>query len=126
MGMSLKLLIVQGSRGLAVTPIMADNKLNFERDYALFAKIDNAWMSERGVKQLCSPKPLPPGLEFMVLDEEKGWARETQTLYGEPLTYVTASELAKLPDKNISRWNKAVLAMMKALPAETPVVLWWH
>lgn len=60
------------------------------------------------------------------LDEEGGWVTEKEDAYGNPLTYVTAKELSGVDLEGQTAWNKAVFAMVKALPKDSPVVLWWH
>ncbi len=103
------------------------DELSLDQDYELFAHIDNEHMGLKGVKQVCKPKPIPPAFKIMILDEEKGWKEETETPYGDKLTYVTAEELGAIPAATWrTSWSKAIFAMIKALPKDCPIILWWH
>lgn len=107
---------------------LARQCLSLDRDYEIMAQIDKEQMGGygKGAKAVCKPQRLPPGLKFWWYADE-GLKERRDDPYGSLLTYVEAGELAKVampPDA--SHWNKAVFAMMKALPADTPVVLWWH
>lgn len=107
--------------------MVGSSYLRLDREYDLFAQIDRGVMGDEGgdVKQVCKPKPLPPNVEFMVYNDEG--LKETRTdKYGEGLTYVEVWELkkVKLPVDS-SDWNKAIFAMIKALPDAYPVVLMW-
>lgn len=130
MSMELELVFVNNcGRGFkSLDVLLAINTLSLDRDYGLFAQIDKDWMGShgKGIEGVCSPKLMPPGIDFQMLDEEKGWATETENMYGELLKYVTAKELCRVDLKEQTQWNKAVFAMVKALPPESPVVLWWH
>jgi len=127
MSMELELVLVRNNgRGFQSDALYVEDTLKFEQDYKLFAQIDNKWMKERGVRQVCEPHPIPPGFKVMVLDEEKGWEPRAETNYDQKLTYVTAGDIAKIKPSFKSDWNSAILAMMKALPADFPVILWWR
>jgi hypothetical protein len=54
--------------------------------------------------------------------------KKTQTdPYGKTLTYLPARTLAAhLGTTKLDPRDKAVLAFLEALPADTRVVLWWH
>ena len=77
------------------------------------------------IKEL-PPHPLPPLTRFTWYSDG-GLEDATTDKYGEPLTYATAGELGAivLPE-DVSPRNAAVFAYLRALPAGTPVVLWWH
>jgi hypothetical protein len=128
MSMDLRLIPVSNSgQYFGLGHIYVTDQLSLSRDYKLFAHIDNEHMGEKGVKQVCKPKPLPPGFEVMMLDEEEGWKKESSDPYGSKLTYVTAEELLKIkPEVWWSPWDKGVRAMIGALPKEFPFILWWH
>lgn len=128
MSMELRLIFVR-NRGsyFGTGDLYVTDELEVEQDYTLYGHIDNKHMCEKGVKQVCKPKPIPPGFKVMVLDEEDGWKERKDAPHAGKLTYVTAEELAKIkPEIWKGDWNKAVLAMLKALPAEFPLILWWH
>jgi hypothetical protein len=128
MSMELRLILAYnhgayfGTDALYVT-----DELSLDQNYRLFGHIDNEHMAEKGVKQVCKPKPIPPAFKVMVLDEESGWKEEAETPYGDRLTYVVARELAKIKSEIWDTpWNRAILAMIKALPEDFPIILWWH
>lgn len=100
--------------------------LRLSRDYELFAKIDRGVMGDQGgpAKQVCKPKPLPPNVRFMVYDDE-GYRERRTDKYGEGLTYVEAWELKRVKLTEASDWNKAVFALINALPDAYPVILLW-
>jgi hypothetical protein len=103
--------------------------LHLDQDYGLFAQIDRGVMGDAGgdVKQVCKPKPLPPNVEFMTYDDDDGIKEMRTDKYGEGLTYVEAWELKKVKlDPESSDWNKAIFAMIKAIPDAYPVVLMWR
>lgn len=102
--------------------------LRLDQHYDLFAQIDRNVMGDAGgdVKQVCKPKPLPPNVEFLIYDDEKG-IQETRTdMYGEGLTYVEAWELKKVDISKVAPWTKAVFALIHALPDSYPVILMWR
>ncbi len=101
--------------------------LDLDRHYKVFAQIDKKVMGDVGgdVKQVCSPKPLPPNVTFHVYEDEGVKERRTDK-WGEGLTYVEAWELKKVNASDSSDWNKAVFAMIQALPDSYPVVLFWR
>lgn len=101
--------------------------LDLNRHYKLFAQIDKKVMGDAGgdVKQVCSPKPLPPNVTFHVYEDEGIKERRTDK-WGEGLTYVEAWELKKVNASDSSDWNKAVFAMIQSLPDSYPVVLFWR
>jgi hypothetical protein len=99
--------------------------LRLDRHYELFAQIDQKVMGDQfNVKQVCTPKPLPPNVEFMVYTDEG--IEETRTdKYGTGLTYVEAWELKKVNLTDADIWTKAVFALIQALPDSYPVILMW-
>lgn len=49
----------------------------------------------------------------------------TTTPWGDPITWVTAGELAAVDWSDTFPWNNAVHSFLRALPATTRVILWW-
>lgn len=108
--------------------MVGSSTLRLDQDYELFAQIDKGVMDRHGeeVKQVCKPKPLPPNVEFMTYDDD-GIKEMRTDMYGEGLTYVEAWELKKVKlDPESTDWNKAIFALIKALPDSYPVVLMWR
>lgn len=107
--------------------MVGSSNLHLQRHYALFAQINLQVMGDAGgkPKQVCQPKPLPPNVRLMVYEDDGIKERRTDK-YGEGLTYVEAWELKKVNASDSSDWNKAVFAMIQALPDSYPVVLFWR
>jgi hypothetical protein len=128
MSMGLDLILVHNhGRGFQTDSLYVNDRLGLDQDYKLFAQIDNKVMGDKDAKQLCQPHPVPPGFKVMVLDEESGWKQETTTVYGEALTYILAKEIAAIkPVRPLSDWNARIMAMVKLLPLDFPIILWWH
>lgn len=105
---------------------LAYDRLALHQDYMLFAQIDQGVMGKgRGVRQVCRPQRLPIKMRLMWYGDG-GIEDASEDPYGAPLTYVAAGELATVDCGYTDPWNRAVFEMMKALPKDTPVVLWWH
>lgn len=100
--------------------------LRLSRDYSIFAQISEKVMGKRdGVEQVCDPKPLPPNVRFTVYEDEGLQDRRTDP-YGAGITYVEAWELKKVKlAEDASPWNKAIFALIHALPDDYPVILMW-
>lgn len=92
--------------------------LRFERDSALFSKLSLDATQ-------CLVRPLPPDLKVGCFEDE-GLVFVEKDRNGQPLTYITSSDLAKVdvPD-GLSPWNRAVFAFLLALPEEMRIVLFW-
>lgn len=59
--------------------------------------------------------------------EDGGLAERTTDPYGTPLTTIAAGALARhLASAHLDAMDSAVRAYVRALPATTPVLLWWH
>ena len=92
--------------------------VRFERDFGLFSRL-----SKDAVP--CLVHPVSPDLKVGCYDDE-GLVYRQIDRQGEPLTWITPAELAKLtvPDE-VSPWNRAVLAFLTALPHDARIVLYW-
>jgi len=103
---------------------LATNRLDTDRDYNLYEQI-----AEHGrttpIKRLPAPRPLPEKTHFEWYEDE-GLKIRKDDPYGSPLTMLTAGELAQADTSQSSAWNKAVWEMIRNLPPDTPIVLWWH
>lgn len=80
--------------------------------------------AERLERSGVTPHPLPPRSRFSWYGDE-GLKDYTTDPYGTPLTYLTAAELLSVAPPENER-GPSVWAYLKALPPDTPVVLWWH
>jgi hypothetical protein len=65
--------------------------LRLDREYEIFAQVDKGVMGSygEGATQVCTPKPLPPNVMFMVYEDDGVKERRTNP-YGSGLTYVEA------------------------------------
>ena len=58
--------------------------------------------------------------------DDSGLVTRTVDPYGDPLTFITAHELATfLEEQGLQGWDLAVLSFVQMLPAATKVALWW-
>lgn len=94
------------------TPFLCES-LRMDRDYDLFGRLRACPSREAGSVEVHS---------------DDGWRRTDGDPYGDPIRYALAGDLAAvLPaDVEVSPWNAAVIAFVRALPADVPVYLWWH
>lgn len=104
---------------------LAVDRLNLDRNSALFEQIGEYVTGNGKKKPVCIPKPLPPNVRFTWYEDD-GMKDRQDDQYGSPLTYVLAHELSKVNTEKTSSWNKAVFAMIRALEPQTPIILWWH
>jgi hypothetical protein len=98
-------------------------RIDLDRNYELFDQIVN---HRDTAKQLCIPYAVPSDIKLQWYGDD-GIATTATDPYGKPLHYVFAGDLArvKLP-ASTGAWNKAVFAMICAMPRDTKVVLYWH
>jgi hypothetical protein len=92
--------------------------VRFERDHQLLAQL-----APDATPALA--RPLPQGLK--VGSYEDGGLTFVETdRHGQPLTFVTPTDLRRLVvPEDITPWNAAVLAFLLALPRDTRIVLYW-
>ncbi len=97
----------------------------FDRDYDIFAQVADIFDQGSEIV-VCEPKPLPSGWKFEWYGDE-GIEERTTTPYGDDLTFVFAKELAPIKEPQAtSAQNKAIIAMVRTLHPDHPIVLWWH
>src|SRR4051812_23406729 len=85
--------------------------LRFDRDPQLFSML--------------SKDSLPVDLKVGCYEEE-GLVFKQEDRYGQPLTFITSSHVARLEiPEGLSPWNNAVLVFLKALPEGVKIVLYW-
>lgn len=87
--------------------------LRFERDSGLFGRLSRL------------ARPLPEGLKVGNYEDE-GLTFTNVDRAGSPLTFVTPADLAGLDvPAEVSPWNIAILAFLRALPDDMRIVLYW-
>lgn len=107
---------------------LATSTLSFRRDYDIFTQIAGCRADEESPAQVCTPKPIPKG-NVVLWYKDEGIDDSTKSPYGDRLTYVTAGELCKVKlDTRFPthQFNKAIFAMIRELPPESWVILYWH
>jgi hypothetical protein len=81
-------------------------------DYGLFARIK------------AEAVPLTEGVQWY---DDDGLGETKEDCYGEPLTFMSAHNIARyLGTVPLRGFDAATLAYLKALPVDTRVVLWWN
>ena len=102
----------------------ADTRIELEWDEELFALVGPPNEEPPPGHR---PRRLPGNVTFRWHGDE-GLHDRTCDARGNRLTFLTAGELDALrpaAKATASWWNQAVFAFIAALPAETPVVLFW-
>ncbi len=130
MGLSLQLLVP--INGLSDERVCVKDSLWLDSNSVLFghlidlseSRADEGW-EDIPERPTLSPRPIPP-TTWLMINTEDGVEITRTDHYDKELTFLFASELAKLPDAAASSChNRAVLAFMRALPFDTPVILMW-
>lgn len=116
MGLDLKILAsnFRERRG----EFLSTASLRIDRDAGLMAQLVSDAVP-------CIVHPLPEGLKVGHYEDE-GLRYDEADRYGKLLTYTTPDELRAIRVVDgMSQWNKAALAFLLALPADSRVVLYW-
>jgi hypothetical protein len=71
------------------------------------------------------PQSFHEKVKLVRYNDEGESQTEVDHLFGEPLKYVTAEQLANLDIKE-NPYHKAIKAYIDALPRDTRIVLFWH
>ena len=100
------------------------DRISVDRDYDVLGQIGDIGRGHEG-NRIVNAWQLPPGTRFDSYEDE-GILTVTDDPYGDPLTYTTAGELAKVRVGESTPWNRALWEAIRALPADTVFVLWWH
>lgn len=101
------------------------DNLRFLTDYDLFGQFVDLPKYTENVPSIPT-HPLPTGLKINYFGEA-GLLSKNVDGYDAPLTFVYAKDLASLAiDEYTPPYNKAIVAFLKALPPETPIVLMWR
>ncbi|KXK08790.1 MAG: hypothetical protein UZ21_OP11001000345 [Microgenomates bacterium OLB22] len=120
MGLDLTLILVNEPGGINKVSHYAKNTLRLEREgfYGQF-------LSSQGDPAKVQARPIPKRLWVGVYTDE-GLQMTREDAYGEELMWLYAHELlATLSLCVRNRWNKAIMAFIKAIPPETPIILYW-
>ena len=129
MGLDLTLMPLKDARELA-EHVLGYNRFQFVRDYKIFAQIANvegkSAVPDEGVEAIVKTHPLPPRVKVGIYGDY-GIRYTRKNPYGEEIVYATAGEMRKivLPE-DVSPVNKAIMAYIKVLQRDTPIVLVWH
>nr|MBI4156163.1 hypothetical protein [Candidatus Woesearchaeota archaeon] len=129
--MGLDLTIIPLSHGRALSgSILGYDSLNFVRDYRIFAQIADvdgkSAIPEGDIEAIVCTYPLPPGVKVGIYGDN-GIRHTRKNPYGEEMVYATAREMRKLSlPEDVSPSNKAIMAYIKALQRDTPIILEWR
>jgi len=130
MGLDLKFLPLRDREQLMARMIIADTVLSVPGDYAIFGQIANSLYTKSGLEVVVRPIILPPKTKVWIPEHEQR-LKTRKDAYDHDLTYAFAEQLkgirqTKNITPNITPRGKAALAYIKALPKDTPVILYWH
>lgn len=129
MGLDLTLMPLGDARELA-GQVLGYNRFQFIRDYKIFAQIADvngkSVVPDEGIEAIVRTHPLPPGVEVRVYGAS-GIKNTRRNRYGEEMVYATAGKMRKivLPE-DVAPVNKAIMAYIKKLQKDTPIVLEWR
>jgi hypothetical protein len=108
--------------------ILCHDRLSLDSDYDLFARLGHPRFEGEGRR--VTPHPTPPEWTKIQVYGDDGIEVMTTDAYGNPLTFLYAREFFDTGAwpwmTESSDWNVAVREFVRALPRETPVILWWH
>jgi hypothetical protein len=97
---------------------LATATLRFDRDYGLMAQFALD-------AKPCLVKPMPAGLKVGHYEEE-GVRWDEMDRQGASLTFTTPEDMRRLRiPEDLSPWNTAILAFLRALPLDARIVLYW-
>lgn len=124
MGLDLALIPIQYHTNLRLW--YGGTRIQCDRDYDVFAQIPGCHYRgpEYARKPVARSRQLG-AVELSTWTGDEGWAHVEEDPYGTPLEYILAGHLAKVNVDKASPWNQACFAFIRALPKDTPVVLWW-
>ncbi|MEK7195181.1 MAG: hypothetical protein AAB655_00630 [Patescibacteria group bacterium] len=133
MSLNLRLLVLRHETDLKHHVIDPVGDLYLDQDYSILSRISrpNGDATQDDPKMPRSDDvpvyPLPEQLQIRVAQYNSPATRSDR--YGKELTYTHAGELGRLPDpepEETTKFNRAILAFVRALPPNLPVVLYWH
>ncbi len=129
MGLDLTLIPLLDARELTGR-VLGYTRLQFARDYKIFAQIADvegkSAVPDEGIKAIVQTHPLPPGVKVGIYGDS-GIRNTRKNPYGEEMVYATAGEMRKLVlPQDVSPTNKAIMAYIRALQRDTPIVLEWR
>lgn len=119
MGAELTLFALDGRESLRETRAWTVNGLTLQRDNRVFAQLSDVFDE---VPTVITPRQIPPYMTCVMLTE-RGREESTTDRMGCPLTFVFAGELSRLQVNGTD--NTAVMAWIRALPEDTPIILYW-
>lgn len=132
MSLDLKIIPLKDKKALEDSTVLERNSLSFGPDYSIFEQIGD--VDGKPMRKdfdegriIVIPHLIPEKLKVQVYDEEVGLKEIHKDGYEKELTYAFASEMKKikLPDATFDV-NRAIMAYIKALPDETPIILHWE
>lgn len=130
MGLDLKFLPLRGKEEITKQMIIVGTVLDVPGDYAIFGQIANSVYTASGIEVVVRPIILPPKTKVWIPEHEQR-LKTRKDAYDNDLTYAFAEQLKGIRQTGnitpgITPMGKAALAYIKALPKDTPVILYWH
>jgi hypothetical protein len=96
-------------------------KLRFVRDYEILEQISNF---AGGNGPFIPTQPLPKKIRLCITNTDRSTRKDK---YGSELSIALACDMQKIKwPKNTHPFNNAIKAFIDALPANTPIVLYWE
>lgn len=130
--MSLSLMIYplsEGSLVLNETSVRARDCLRLDDDYRIYGQLtDMSYHNGEDVpeKPTIVTHKIPLQL-WVTIYEDEGLQHTREDAYGKELTVVYAKQMKKLViPEDASPWNKAIKALIDALPNDIPIILDWR
>jgi hypothetical protein len=103
--------------------VICFDRLTFDPDDEIFHQIIRGMPGER---LKIKPCPIPRKMKVRMFDGARVLETDSDG-YGEYLTYVSVKQLKRLSiPQNASQKNKAIKALIDALPDELIFFLYWH
>jgi hypothetical protein len=129
MGYDLTLLPLRNARALS-GDVLVYNRLRFAQDYRIFEQIADvdgkSVVTYEGVEAIVKTHSLPPGVTVGIYTDS-GIKNTRKNPYGDEMVYTTAGDMRKIVlPKDTAPLNKAIMAYVKALQKDTPIILEWH
>ena len=114
MGLDLTIMPVRPLDGIGGM-VLGYERLQFGRDSEFFDVL----------KDKVPVHPLPSGVKVGIYGDE-GLRETRENPYGEEMVYAMAGEMGNFKHPETHQKNEAILAYIKALPENTPIILEWR
>jgi hypothetical protein len=103
-------------------------RIRFELDYRIFGQLREDLNENTEGLPVLPAQLLPRGTALLVHedDNEAKSCKMKKDSFGDPLTFINVGDLKNLViPTDATKKNKAIFALIKKLPKDMPVVLYW-